>query len=50
MLCFAERGVLVLNSDFLLTSLLLTDETHFSPLKKDNFECSELFYPFQILC
>lgn len=50
MLCFAERGVLVLNSDFLLTSLLFTDETHFSPLKEDNFECSELFYPFQILC
>lgn len=41
MLCFAERGILVLNADFLLTSLLLVDQTHFSPPKEDDVEyCS----------
>lgn len=39
MLCSAERGALGLSSGFLLTRLLLMYQTHFSPLKEDNFEC-----------
>lgn len=38
MLCFAERRVLVLNSDF-----LLTNQTHFSPLKEDDLNVALLF-------
>ena len=39
MLCFAERGIVVLNSAFLLSNQFLIAQTYFSLLKEDNFEC-----------